>query len=350
MSPLDKDSMSEKIFLKALSGQTLPRPPIWLMRQAGRYLDDYRAVRDKAGSFLNLCYSPEMACEVTLQPIEKFGFDASILFADILVVPDALGQKVRFETGEGPRLDPISTNEGIKQLDLGLVDEKYDSVAKTVSLIRSRLPQETALIGFCGAPWTVATYMVAGKGTPNQAPARSMAYLNPELFQELIDILVETSIDYLSRQVDAGADALQIFDSWAGSLPQSEFQRWVIEPTKKMVSALRQKYPEVPIIGFPRGAGPLYETYVSEVGVQGVSVDETMPLDWVKTHLQPNVTVQGNLDALALIAGGKVLEEHVERILQAWSGGPFIFNLGHGIQPHTPVAHVEALIKLVRGV
>ncbi len=340
--------MSEKIFLKALDGEVLPRPPIWLMRQAGRYLQEYRDVRAQAGSFLKLCYAPELACEVTMQPIRRFGFDAAILFADILVVPDALGQPLRFETGEGPRLEPIDGVDGLKTLNLQGVDQKYDSIAETVRLIKKNLPTETALIGFCGAPWTVATYMVAGKGTVNQAPARQLAYEDPALFQDLIDLLTDTSIDYLSRQVEAGAECLQIFDSWAGSLPAEQFERWVIAPTRMMVKALREKYPHVPIIGFPRGAGPLYQRYVEKVGIQGVSVDETMDVAWVKEHLQPHVTVQGNVDSLALIAGGDVLERQVDQLLQSWSDGPFIFNLGHGIQPTTPVAHVERLIELVR--
>ena len=340
--------MNEKIFLKALHGEVLPRPPIWLMRQAGRYLQEYRDVRAQAGSFLKLCYSPELACEVTMQPIRRFGFDAAILFADILVVPDALGQPLKFETGEGPRLEPIDAIEGLKTLNLQEVDKKYDSISETVQLIKNNLPSETALIGFCGAPWTVATYMVAGKGTVNQAPARQLAYEDPGLFQDLIDLLTETSIDYLSRQVEAGAECLQIFDSWAGSLPAAQFERWVIRPTRIMVKALRDKYPHVPIIGFPRGAGPLYQRYVEEVGIQGVSVDETMDVLWVKTHLQPHVTVQGNVDSLALIAGGEALERQVDEVLKVWSDGPFIFNLGHGIQPTTPIAHVERLIQLVR--
>ena len=340
--------MNEKIFLKALHGEVLPRPPIWLMRQAGRYLQEYRDVRAQAGSFLKLCYSPELACEVTMQPIRRFGFDAAILFADILVVPDALGQPLKFETGEGPRLEPIDAIEGLKTLNLQEVDKKYDSISETVRLIKNNLPSETALIGFCGAPWTVATYMVAGKGTVNQAPARQLAYEDPGLFQDLIDLLTETSIDYLSRQVEAGAECLQIFDSWAGSLPAAQFERWVIRPTRIMVKALRDKYPHVPIIGFPRGAGPLYQRYVEEVGIQGVSVDETMDVLWVKTHLQPHVTVQGNVDSLALIAGGEALERQVDEVLKVWSDGPFIFNLGHGIQPTTPIAHVERLIQLVR--
>lgn len=340
--------MTNKIFLRALQGEVLATPPIWLMRQAGRYLDEYRQVRDEAGSFLKLCYAPEMAAEVTLQPIRRFGFDASILFADILVVPDALGQSVRFEAGEGPRLEPITTAADLAKLDLAKVDEKFNSVAETVRLIRAGLPEETALIGFCGAPWTVATYMVAGQGTVNQAPARQLAYSDPQLFSSLIDMLVEASIDYLSRQVEAGAEVLQLFDSWAGSLPETEFDRWVIEPTVKIVDALKRRYPEVPIIGFPRGAGLLYERYVDRVAISGVSVDETMPLDWVRDHLQPKVTVQGNVDALALVAGGKALDEAIDRVLAAWSGGPFVFNLGHGINQFTPVAHVERLIARVR--
>lgn len=340
--------MTNKIFLKALQGEVLPKPPLWLMRQAGRYLDEYRAVREQAGSFLNLCYNPELACEVTMQPIRRFGFDASILFADILVVPDALGQEVRFETGEGPRLDPITDEAGLAKLDLSKVDEKFDSVAETVRLIKAALPEETALIGFCGSPWTVATYMVAGQGTVNQAPARSAAYTDPVFFQKLIDILVEASIDYLSRQVEAGAEALQLFDSWAGSLPVDQFERWVIEPTVKIVTELRSRYPHIPIIGFPRGAGPLYERYIEMVDVQGVSVDETICPKWARDHLQKSVTVQGNVDSLALMAGGDALTRQVDAVLEAWSGGPFIFNLGHGIQQFTPLAHVEQLIKLVR--
>ncbi len=341
--------MVEKKFLKALRGEVQDVPPIWLMRQAGRYLEDYRLVRERAGGFLDLCYSPEMAAEVTLQPIEKFGFDAAILFADILVVPDALGQKLWFETGEGPRLTPISCREDLSRLDAGGVDAKYESIAETVRLIKAGLGPETALIGFCGAPWTVATYMVAGQGTINQAPARRLAYRDPALFQELIDLLVESSVDYLSRQVEAGAEALQIFDSWAGSLPEAEFERWVLAPTKLMVSALKARFPDVPIIGFPRGAGPFYERFIKEVGVDGVSVDETIAPSWARDHLQPHVTVQGNVDSLALVEGGPALGAQVEELLSNLKGGPFIFNLGHGIQPDTPVAHVEALIKLVRG-
>ncbi len=341
--------MTDKIFLKALQGEVLPKPPVWLMRQAGRYLEEYRQVREKAGSFLNLCYAPELAAEVTLQPIRRFGFDASILFADILVVPDALGQKVTFESGEGPRLEPITDLTGLKQLDLALVDEKFNSVAETVRLLRAGLPKETTLIGFCGSPWTVATYMVAGKGTVNQGPARMAAYSDPEFFGQLIDILVEASIDYLSRQVEAGAEVLQLFDSWSGSLPEVEFERWVIEPTARIVSALRTKYPDVPIIGFPRGAGPLYQRYIEAIDVQGVSVDETISASWARDHLQSKVTVQGNVDSFALMAGGDALKAQVEGVMEAWSKGPYVFNLGHGIQQFTPVAHVEQMLKWVRG-
>jgi len=339
---------SDKIFLKALQGEVLEQPPLWMMRQAGRYLDEYRKVREQAGSFLKLCYNPELACEVTLQPIRRFGFDASILFADILVVPDALGQDVRFETGEGPRLNPITNLEELKQLDLSKVDEKFNSIAETVKLIKAGLPKDTALIGFCGSPWTVATYIVGGQGTVNQAPARSVAYSDPEFFQALMDILVVASIDYLSRQVEAGAEALQLFDSWAGSLPVDQFERWVIEPTVRIVDALRVKYPHIPIIGFPRGAGPLYTRYIEAVNVQGVSVDETIDPKWARDHLQSKVTVQGNVDSLALMAGGDALKRQVDMVFEAWSDGPFIFNLGHGIQQFTPLDHVEQFIKLVR--
>ncbi len=340
--------IEDKIFLKALQGEVLNEPPLWMMRQAGRYLDEYRKVREQAGSFLKLCYNPELACEVTLQPIRRFGFDASILFADILVVPDALGQEVRFETGEGPRLNPITNLEELKQLDLSKVDEKFNSIAETVKLIRAGLPSETALIGFCGSPWTVATYIVAGQGTVNQAPARSVAYSDPEFFQALMDILVEASIDYLSRQVEAGAEALQLFDSWAGSLPVDQFERWVIAPTVRIVDALRSKYPHIPIIGFPRGAGPLYARYIEAIDVQGVSIDETIDPKWARDHLQSKVTVQGNVDSLALMAGGDALKRQVDMVFEAWTGGPFIVNLGHGIQQFTPLEHVEQFIKLVR--
>jgi uroporphyrinogen decarboxylase len=319
------------------------------MRQAGRYLPEYREVRAKAGDFLTLCYTPELATEVTLQPIRRYGFDASILFSDILVVPDALGQPVRFETGEGPRLDPIEDAEGLTQLDPANTGEKFSKVFETVSRIREGLPDETTLIGFCGAPFTVATYMIAGRGTPDQAPARKFAYRDRQTFQALIDLLVDTSISYLKGQIDAGAEVIQIFDSWASVLPDEEFDAWVLDPMVRICDALRQYRPEVPIIGFPRAVGPLYERYVEKTGVNAVSCDTSLSLDYMRDKLQPKVVVQGNLDPILLMNGGEQLDRRVKRIIETLSGGRHIFNLGHGILPQTPPEHVSRLMQLVRG-
>lgn len=322
--------------------------PIWLMRQAGRYLPEYRELRTKAGSFLDLCYAPEMAAEATLQPIRRFGFDAAILFSDILVIPDALGQTVGFYEGEGPRLDPVSDGKAVARLDRGRVLKHLEPVLETVERVRAQLPAETALIGFCGAPWTVATYMVAGSGTADQAPARLWAYRDREGFSALIDLLVESSIDYLSAQVEAGADVLQIFDTWAGSLPEEEFGRWCVAPVQRMVAALRERHPEIPIICFPRGAGEGYGRLVDEVAPDGVSLDTAFSLRRAREVLQPKVTVQGNLDPMVVIAGGAAMHGAVARILEELGDGPLIFNLGHGITPETPLEHVEALVAQVR--
>jgi uroporphyrinogen decarboxylase len=330
------------------SGQTLSPPPIWLMRQAGRYLPEYREVRAKAGSFLNLCYNPALAAEVTLQPIRRYGFDASILFSDILVVPDALGQTVRFVEGEGPRLDPITSVEGLSLLKPDRAGDKYKIVAETVHRLRQDLPPETALFGFCGAPWTVATYMVGGQGSSDQAAARAWAYHDPEGFERLINILVDTSVEYLSLQIKAGADLIQIFDSWAGSLPDDQFKRWVIKPTKRLVAELRALHPTVPIMGFPRGAGMSAFEFVRETGVDGISCDTSMPLPFIRAQLSGKTVVQGNLDPLLLVAGGPALERRVKETLEALAMNPFIFNLGHGIVPETPPTHVAELVRLVR--
>lgn len=335
-------------FLAPFEGQAISPPPIWLMRQAGRYLPEYRATREEAGSFLKLCYNPKLAAEVTLQPIRRYGFDAAILFADILIVPDALGQDVRFETGEGPRLDPITDQAGLKRLDVNATGEKYGLICETVARLRQDLPAETALIGFCGAPWTVATYMVGGRGSPDQADARSWAYRDPDGFQKLIDILVETSVEYLSGQVKAGADVLQIFDSWAGSLPDNEFARWVIDPTRSMVAALKARHPGVPIIGFPRGAGASTAEFVTATGVDGVSCDTAMPLCAMRELAELDVVVQGNLDPLLLVSGGEALDRRVDEILAAMKGRRHIFNLGHGITPPTPPENVARLVERVR--
>lgn len=337
-------------FLKPFAGEAVWPPPMWLMRQAGRYLPEYRETRAEAGSFLNLCYSPKLAAEVTLQPIRRYGFDASILFSDILVVPDALGQEVRFVEGEGPQLDPIEDAEGLKQLDPAKTGEKYSTVCETVSILRQELPDETALIGFCGAPWTVATYMVGGRGSPDQAAARLMAYRDPVAFQRLIDTLVESSVDYLSQQVEAGADAIQIFDSWAGSLADNQFERWVVAPTRVMVARLKEKYPEIPILGFPRGADQLSASFAADTGVDGVSCNTAMPLSGMAELAErTGGVVQGNLDPLLLVAGGEQLDERVGEILQAMEGKKFVFNLGHGILQYTPPENVARLVELVRG-
>ncbi|MCB1435925.1 MAG: uroporphyrinogen decarboxylase [Rhodobiaceae bacterium] len=334
--------------VEVLKERTAGKVPIWLMRQAGRYLPEYRELRAKAGSFLDLCYSPQMAAEVTLQPIRRFGFDAAILFSDILVIPDALGQKVGFVEGEGPRLEALEGNGDIAGLKPGRVLGHLEPVLETVARVREALPEQTALIGFCGAPWTVATYMVAGCGTSDQAPARLWAYRDREGFSRLIDVLVESSIEYLSAQVRAGANVLQIFDSWAGSLPEDEFDRWCVEPVKRMVEELRSRHPHVPIICFPRGAGEGYVRLVERIGPDGVSIDTAFSLARAKAALQDKVAVQGNLDPLALIAGGAVMEGAIDRILETLGGGAFIFNLGHGITPETPISHVEALVARIR--
>ncbi|MFZ0852235.1 MAG: uroporphyrinogen decarboxylase [Hyphomicrobiaceae bacterium] len=334
--------------LRVLGGEALSPPPIWLMRQAGRYLPEYRATRAQAGGFLDLCYNPALAAEVTLQPIRRFGFDAAILFSDILVVPDALGQAVSFLEGEGPRLQPIRTASELRRLQPNATRPKFARVFETVARLRQDLPHETTLIGFCGAPWTVATYMVGGRGTPDQADARLWAYRDPNTFQALVDILCDVSIDYLSGQVSAGADVLQIFDSWAGSLPDTQFSHWVVAATKRVVSALKQRHPSVPIIGFPRGAGPQVATYIAETGVDAVSCDTTIPLAIMANDLSARVAVQGNLDPLLLLAGGRALQQRVTEMLAVLAGKRFVFNLGHGIVPDTPPEHVACLVDLVR--
>ena len=338
-----------KRFLAPFQGTQSGPPPVWLMRQAGRYLPEYRATRAKAGGFLNLCYNPEFATEVTLQPIRRYGFDAAILFSDILVVPDALGQGVTFTEGEGPRLDPIRDVEGLRRLRSERTGEKFAKVWEAVARIRQDLPAETALIGFCGAPWTVATYMVQGQGSTDQAEARLWAYRDEEGFAKLIDLLVETSISYLDGQVKAGADCLQIFDTWAGSLPDDEFDRWVIEPTKKIRAALKNLHPTVPVIGFPKGAGQAAVWYVSETGVDGIGCDTATPPYMMREAFEDeNVVVQGNLDPLLLVAGGERLDERVDELLELMKGQKYIFNLGHGIVPQTPPENVARLVERVR--
>jgi uroporphyrinogen decarboxylase len=342
-------SADAKRFLAPFSGKALSPPPIWLMRQAGRYLPEYRATRAKAGSFLKLCYTPELAAEVTLQPIKRYGFDAAILFSDILVVPDALGQRLEFVEGEGPNLEPIRDVAGLTRLDAGKCSATFARVCETVARVRADLPNDTALIGFCGAPWTVATYMVEGGGSKDQAETRLWAYRDPKGFAQLIDLLVETSITYLDGQVKAGADVLQIFDTWAGSLPEDEFLRWVIDPTRRMVAAMKALHPSIPIIGFARGAGVRAASYGHDTGVDGLGCDTSMPLAQVKALAKDTgKVVQGNLDPLLLVAGGRQMEDRVRATLAAMAGTPFIFNLGHGIVPQTLPEHVAQLVELVR--
>ena len=339
---------SVKPFMEVLSGRRQAVPPVWMMRQAGRYLPEYRELRARAGSFLDLCFKPEFAAEATLQPIRRFNFDAAIIFSDILVVPYALGRAVRFNAGEGPQLDPLDTPEKVGLLSTLADMSKLEPVYEALRRVREALDPAIALIGFCGAPWTVATYMVAGHGTPDQAPARLLAYRHPEAFAKIIDALVESSIAYLLGQLAAGADALQIFDTWAGVLPPSEFQRWCVIPMMRIVEGVRKQRPDAKIIGFPRGAGAMLPSYVDRVGVDAVSIDWTAEPTLVRERVQKTVAIQGNLDPLALIAGGNALDNAVDDVLANYADGRLIFNLGHGIQPETPIAHVEQMLKRVR--
>ena len=334
--------------LEVLGGRTKTPPPLWLMRQAGRYLPEYRAVRSKVPSFLDLCLDPELAAEVTLQPLRRFPLDAAIVFSDILIVPYALGQDVAFVEGEGPKLAPIRDATAVARLDLAAAEERLAPVYQTVGRVVEDLPETVPLLGFCGAPWTVATYMVEGGGSKDQAVARALSYRELKTFQALIDLLVEVSAAYLIGQVKAGAQALQIFDSWAGSLPEDGFDRWCIAPTKAIVDRVKQAVPGTPIIGFPRGAGLLSERYVTETGVDAIGCDTSLPVGWIRDRLQPLVPVQGNLDPVLLVAGGPALEARVNAILATLAEGPFIFNLGHGILPDTPIENVERLVALVK--
>lgn len=335
--------------LGLFAGHQDQSPPIWLMRQAGRYLPEYREVRAKAGSFLSLCYSPELAAEVTLQPIRRFGFDAAILFSDILVVPHALGQSLTFNEGEGPRLEPVRSTADLARLDARRTGEAFSKIYETVARVRDRLDRKTALIGFCGAPWTVATYMVAGRGTSDQADARLWAYRDRAGFQQLIDLLTSVSIDYLSGQILAGAQIVKIFDSWAGSLPGPEFEHWVIAPAKRIVAELKARHPGVPVIGFPRGAGVRVPEFVDETGVDAVACDTTMPLGDLRERLAgTGKVIQGNLDPLLLVAGGPEMDAQVRGMLETMRGHPYIFNLGHGIVPETPPDNVARLVQIIR--
>jgi uroporphyrinogen decarboxylase len=316
------------------------------MRQAGRYLPEYRAIRQRVAGFLDLCFAPALAAEVTLQPIRRFGFDAAILFADILVVPHALGQKVAFDTGEGPRLDPIPNAAAVDRLRFD--GDRLAPVYETIRLVKPQLPPAVTFLGFCGAPWTVATYMVAGRGTDDKEPARRFAYQDPEGFSRLIELLVQSSAEYLIGQLEAGVDAVQIFDSWAGVLPPDQFRRWCIVPIERLVAAIREKIPDAKVIGFPRGAGAMLSAYAASVPVNGIGLDWTVDRSFVGQHIPASIAVQGNLDPLALLVGGAALDRSVDQVLASFADRPFIFNLGHGVLPNTPIEHVEQMLRRVR--
>lgn len=333
--------------LAVLHGHRPTRPPLWLMRQAGRYLPEYRALRAEKGGFLDLCYDSDAAAEVTLQPIRRFGFDGAILFSDILVVPHALGQDLWFEIGEGPRLAPPLVDADLKTL--APQPGRLAPVIDTVRKVKAALSPETTFLGFAGSPWTVATYMVAGQGSRDHAAARRLAYNEPARFEAIIDGIIATTVDYLSAQIEAGVDAVQLFDSWAGSLSPEQFRRWVIAPNAQIVKGVKARHPGTPIIGFPKGAGAKLVDYAAQTGVDALGLDETLDPIWANRELPRGMPVQGNLDPLALIAGGETLDRSVDSILEALSGRPHIFNLGHGILPDTPIAHVERLVARVRG-
>jgi uroporphyrinogen decarboxylase len=341
-------SSVHKPLLRVLAGEREPIPPLWLMRQAGRYLPEYRALRGEAAGFLDLCFDPKRAAEITLQPIRRFGFDAAILFSDILVVPHALGQCVSFVEGEGPRLDALKEPAALGRLRNELNHAALAPVYDTIARVRQDLPPAVTFVGFCGAPWTLATYMIAGQGTADQLPARLFAYEYPGAFAKLIDLLVDVSADYLARQFKAGVEAVQIFDTWAGILPAREFEMWCIRPHARLVEKLRAEIPGARVIGFPRGAGTELGRYLDAVAVDTVGLDWTIELEFARTMIQKRRPVQGNLDPLALLAGGAALDCSIDAILAALSEGPFIFNLGHGVLPDTPLSHVERLVERVR--
>ena len=342
------EMLTDKPLLAVLRGGQRDPAPMWMMRQAGRYLPEYRALRAEKGSFLNLVYDPEAAAEITLQPLKRFPqLDAAILFSDILIVPYAIGQDLTFIAGEGPRLSPPLIEAALESL--AAQPDRLDPIYQTVTRVKAELDLAKTLIGFAGSPWTVATYMVAGRGSRDQAEARRLAYAEPHRFAAIIERIEGITVDYLSRQVEAGAEALQLFDSWAGSLSPAQFERWVIAPTARIIAALKARHPDVPIIAFPKGAGGKLAAYAGEVGADAIGIDETVDPVWAAAELPEGLPVQGNLDPLALISGGEELRSAVQRVLDAFAGRPHIFNLGHGIQQDTPIAHVEQLIALVKG-
>ena len=339
-----------KTILRTLAGETLPTPPIWMMRQAGRYLPEYKATRAQAGDFLSLCYNPDLAAEVTLQPIRRYGFDAAILFADILLLPQALGADLWFVTGEGPRLSTITDQSSVDALKpLDAIHDTLNPIYETVRILRRELPDDTTLIGFAGAPWTVATYMIAGRGTPDQGPAHALKDGNRAVFVALMERLVTGTIDYLSAQIEAGAEVIKIFDSWAGSLKGQDFQDFAVEPARRITAALKAKHPHIPIIGFPREAGDGYIGFARTTGVDCVAIDNSVSADWAAKHVQVDGPVQGNLASKHMVTGGKALVDDTRAIVKAFSQGPHIFNLGHGITPDANPDNVHLMIETVRG-
>jgi uroporphyrinogen decarboxylase len=340
-------STSTKPLLRVLAGETLSPPPWWLMRQAGRYLPEYREVRARAKDFVELCLTPALAAELTLQPVRRYGMDAAILFSDILLLPYALGQKLAFRDGEGPVLEPIVDSSGLARLDRSRAVSRLDPVFDAIGRVGAALGPQTSLIGFAGAPWTVATYMVEGGTSRDFRRVKSWAYRDPAGFTALIDLLVETTIDLLLAQIAAGAEVVQLFDSWAGVLPEAEFARWVTAPTKRIVAALKTRHPECPVIGFPRGAGLLYERYLAETAVAAISLDTAVPAGFASTDLAPRSTVQGNLDPVLLLTGGSALDHAIMELRRGFEGCPWVFNLGHGVLPETSPENVSTLARLL---
>ena len=334
------------LLLDTLNGANRAERPVWLMRQAGRYLPEYRALRAQKGGFLNLVEDSEAAAEITLQPIRRFGFDGAILFSDILIVPYAMGQNLEFLVGEGPRLSPPLVDRALE--DLRAVPERFAPIYETVRRVRAALGSDRTLLGFAGSPWTVATYMVAGEGSRDQHATRALAYRDPAAFQAIIDAIGDVTLEYLAGQIAAGAEAVQLFDSWSGSLAPAEFERWVIAPTAKLAGALRQRFPHIPVIGFPKGAGAKLAAYARESGVSAIGLDETIDPVWAHRELPEGMPVQGCFDPVLLEAGGPMIEQHALAILNALAGRPHVFNLGHGIGQHTPIEHVEQLLGVVR--
>ncbi len=338
-----------KKILRALAGEVLETPPIWMMRQAGRYLPEYRATRAEAGDFLSLCYNSELAAEVTLQPIRRFGFDAAILFADILLLPQALGADLWFVTGEGPRLSTLTKSAEFDALKpVSAIHKTLDPVYETVRILSKELPAETTLIGFAGAPWTVATYMIAGRGTPDQAPAHALKRQERELFERLIDLLTDATIEYLSAQIDAGAEVVKLFDSWAGSLRGDDFKHYALAPARRITQVLKQRHPQVPVIAFPREAGDNYIGFAKATGADCVAIDNSVTPEWAASHVQVDGCVQGNLKSSHMVTGGQELIDDTRRIVKALGKGPHIFNLGHGITPDADPENVKLMIETVR--